>query len=256
MINRLEDAAVPALVDASGLFETCRVRAGKILHLKEHLIRLRASLKTAGMGLEWDETETRRRLRESAWGISRGYVRIAIRRRGNPKILIHRHLGEAYSKQWLKHGIAIRTVPTLWPLGESSWAQIKGSERLNGILARVEGGDCPEVLRIGAHGYLTEGTVSNFFLVKDGVLKTPPGWLGVLEGVTKDRVIQRARQLGLPVETIPLTRHDLFNADEAFLTNVLMGILSIRQVDGRRIGDKIPGPITRRLMRVARRERV
>jgi len=105
-----------------------------------------------------------------------------------------------------------------------------------------------EVLRVGIHGYPTEATTSNVFLVRGGVLTTPPLWLGVLEGVTRGKVLEVARELKIAVAEIPITRHDLFNAEEAFLTNVLMGILPIREVDGRRIGTKIPGPITQRLI--------
>jgi branched-chain amino acid aminotransferase len=128
-------------------------------------------------------------------------------------------------------------------------ASVKCSERLSGVLARLEGPGATEVLSLNRQGYLTEGTVSNLFLVKDRRLFTPPAWAGVLEGVTRRKVWQAARRLGIPVCEVLLTRHEMFNADEAFLTNVLMEILPIRVVDGRRIGSRVPGAVTRRLMR-------
>jgi len=134
-------------------------------------------------------------------------------------------------------------------------AQVKSSQRLTSILARQEGINSDEVLLLGAHGYLTEGTVSNLFLVKDSTLVTSPGWQGILEGVTRGLVRKAARRMRIPYLEIPVTRHDLFNADEAFLTNVLMDILPVRQVDGRRIGTKVPGPITQRLGRALVTER-
>ena len=239
---------LPDLFDASGVFETCRVRAGRALHLDEHLSRLRASLNTVGI-TDWNESATRGQLIQAAGGIREGYVRIAVRRFGEPRIIIHRQEGIPYSKRQLQRGISLRTVPTRWPAGEPTPAQAKISERLPSILAKTEAPDCSEVLRIGPHGYVTEGTVSNLFFVRQGELITAPPWLGILEGVTRARVIHAAQELKIPVCEIPFTRHDLFNADEAFLTNVLMGIFPVRQIDGRRIGQRIPGPITQRLTR-------
>ncbi len=247
---------IPAEFDASGVFETCRVRAGRVLRVEEHLRRLRASLKTAGIPLtlpsplrgEGKGEGLKRALQEAAQGLKEGFIRVAVRRQGLPRILIHRSPASPYSKK-RAFGIAIRTVPSRWPAGETGWAQVKSSERLSGVLARMEAPEAMEALRLGPHGYLTEGTVSNLFFVRDGELVTAPCWAGVLEGVTRSRVIRAARKLRLPVRKTPFTRHDLFNAEEAFLTNVLMGILPVRQVDGRRIGKKTPGPVTRKLMK-------
>lgn len=246
------DGPVPAEFDASGAFETCRVEKGKVLQLEEHLRRLKASLKTLGVS-GWNEKEIRSELLRAARGTPVGAVRVTVQRRGSPRILIHRHAGVPYSVRQIHRGITVRTVPARWPAAETGLAQVKTSERLGSVLARAEGDGCTEVLRFGRHGYLTEGTVSNLFLVKGGTLMTPPGWLGVLEGVTRHRVLEGARCLRIPVETVPVTRHDLFNAGEAFFTNVLVGILPIREVDGRRIGSRIPGPVTRRLMRALSR---
>ena len=239
---------VPPEFDASGVFETCRVRAGRVLHLEEHLCRLKCSLKTAGI-FDWDEPPARREMAREAKGLEQGYLRIAVRREGRPRILIHRQGKIPYSKKETSGGIAVRTVPTRWPAGETGWAQAKSSERLSGVLARAEAPETSEVLRLGPHGYVTEGTVSNLFFVTRGELITAPAWTGVLEGITREKVIKAARKLRIAVRETPFTRHDLFNAQEAFLTNVLMGVLPVRQVDGRRIGERTPGPVTRRLMK-------
>ena len=242
---------VPAEFDASGVFETCRVRAGRVLRLEEHLKRLRASLKTVGIP-DWDEESSRREMARSAKELREGYLRIAVRRRGVPRILIHRSPGLPYSGKQFSEGIALRTVPSRWPAGETGWAQVKSSERLSGVLARMEAPEAVEVLRLGPHGYVTEGTVSNLFFIREGELVTAPAWAGILEGVTRSRVIRAARRMRIAVKETPFTRHDLFNAEEAFLTNVLMGILPVRQVDGRWIGETTPGPVTRKLMRALR----
>lgn len=244
-------SVLPKPFDASGAFETCRVERGKVLFLEEHLHRLGESLKTLGVS-GWNREEARRRLSEAASGIRQGVVRIAVgREQGN--VVVHRKEGLPYPQKLGREGIRLKTATTRWPLGEATPAQAKTSERLSGVLARLEGGESPEVLRIGPHGYLTEGTASNLFMVREGALCTPPCWLGVLEGVTRWRVLEAARRLRIPVEETPFSRHDLFNAEEAFLTNVLMGILPIREVDGRRIGLRCPGRITRRLSQILNR---
>lgn len=237
---------MPSLFDSSGAFETCRVENGKVLQLEEHLHRLKASLKTLGVS-GWNEKRIRLELGRSARGMETGSVRLAVQRDGD--LLIHRQAGRAYPATLFQRGVSVRTVASRWPASETGLGQVKASERLSGVLARAEAGDCFEVLRIGRHGFLTEGTVSNLFLVKNGALFTPPGWLGVLEGVTRHQVLETARRFQIPVQAVPVTRHDLFNAEEAFLTNVLMGILPVREVDGRRIGSKTPGPLTCRLKR-------
>ena len=234
--------------DASGCFETLRVERGRALRLAEHMSRLEASSKTLGLPA-WDGRAARAQAEMAARGIVEGYIRVAVRRSGSPRLLVHRHEGRPYPAEWVRSGIAVRTVPSRWPAGETGIAQAKVSERVTGVLARAEAPDSPEVLRIGRHGYLTEGTVSNLFLVRGGTLATPPAWLGVLEGVTRARVIAEARKIRVLVEEVPLTRHDLFNAEEAFLTNVLMPVLPVREADGRKIGTGTPGPLTRRLMR-------
>lgn len=239
---------VPEALDSSGAFETCRVRRGKPLFLQEHLIRLEASLKTLGI-FSWDKKRAGREILQAACSVKEGYVRIAVGRSARTPWILHAQKGVPYSSKQRERGISVVTAPTRWPSGETGFAQAKGSQRMSGILARLEGPEASEALRIGPHGYLTEGTVSNLFMVKSNAIWTPPHWLGVLEGVTRARVMEAALHLRIPVIEVPLTRHELFNAEEAFLTNVLMDILPIREVDGRRIGLRIPGRLTRRLMR-------
>ena len=230
--------------------------------MEEHLDRLQSSLRTLGLP-PCQEQEVRNSLKESARGILEGYVRIGIwlrleeaaplvisesRRTEKSRTIIHMNPQIPYSREQIRKGISVTTVPTRMAPVEAIQSRVKSSERLSSVLARLESPESVEVLRIEPQGFLTEGTISNLFFVKGKAVVTPPAWLGVLEGVTRTHVIEAARRLKILVQEIPVTRHDLFNADEAFLTNVLMGILPIRQVDGRTIGTRVPGPITRRLM--------
>ncbi len=241
---------VPEPFDASGCFETIRVERSRGVNLKEHLRRLRASLQTVGIGFP-AERALLSRINAEAGRIKEGYVRMAVRRSG--EMVVQSGRNHRYSAAQARKGISLVTAAARWPAGEIGLAQVKHSERLAGILARAEARAMPEVLRLGAHGYLTEGTVSNLFFVKEGTLFTPPVWSGVLDGITRRAVLAAAKRLQVPVREVPVTRHELFNAEEAFLTNVLMDLLPVREVDGRRIGDKIPGPITRRLKKEVKR---
>jgi len=235
-------------LDPSGVFETIRVEHGRSLFLKEHIQRLIQSAKTVGI-TDVDTAQLKQTLRSFARKLDDGYIRVALFRGPKPNWIIHPHRGIPYTSSVLRRGGSVATVPTRWPMAEPGVTQAKLSERLGSILARLDNREAFEVLRLGPMGYLTEGTVSNLFMVRCGRLCTPPTWLGVLEGITRTRVIQVAHRLGIPVEEVPFGRHDLFNAQEAFLTNVLMGILPIGNVDGRPIGRQVPGPVTRRLMR-------
>ena len=97
-------------------------------------------------------------------------------------------------------------------------------------------------------GEVSECTGDNIFLVRDGVLRTPPISAGILEGVTRQAVIELAEEEGIPVEQITLTRHDVYSADECFLTGSAAEVVPVVVVDERTIGDGKPGPITRRLI--------
>ncbi|MBI3318521.1 MAG: aminotransferase class IV [Candidatus Omnitrophica bacterium] len=237
----------PWLFENSGAFETCAVKGGEILHLKEHLLRLRGSLKTLGISFDREE-ELKKELKEAAKKVQGGFIRAAVRREEESPFLIYSHRGAAYPKELYRRGARVVTAPTRQGAPEAAPGGAKSSQRLSSILSRLEGLEALEVLRLGHHGTLTEGTVSNLFIVREGTLMTPPPWTGVLEGVMRSHVLEKARGLPVPVKETPLTRHDLFNAEEAFLTNVLMGILPIREADGRAIGAKIPGSVTKRLM--------
>ena len=170
-------------------------------------------------------------------------------------MVVDERQGTPYSDQMRKEGVSVVTSACR-ASADAGFAGAKHSDRLSNILARAEAGDAGEFLRFNAEGYLTEGTVSNLFLVRNGELLTPATWLGVLDGVTRRHVLRAAARLRIPASETVVTRHELFNAEEAFLTNVLMGIMPVREADGRRIGRHVPGPITRRLSNAIAQESV
>ena len=128
--------------------------------------------------------------------------------------------------------------------------RIKSLNYLNNILAKIEGlqAGCIEALMLNHKGEIAECTGDNIFLVRQGRILTPPTDAGILEGITRDAVIGLARQMDIEVREIPLTKHDVYIADECFLTGTAAEVVPVVTVDSRTIGDGRPGPITRKLM--------
>jgi branched-chain amino acid aminotransferase len=116
-------------------------------------------------------------------------------------------------------------------------------------MAKVEGirAGCHEALMLNHKGEVAECTGDNIFLVKHGTLKTPPLDAGVLEGITRNAVLELAQQANIPAQEVTLTRHDVYTADECFLTGTAAEVIPVVKVDGRPIGTGKPGPITRQL---------
>ena len=127
--------------------------------------------------------------------------------------------------------------------------QAKYSARLGSVLAVMDAQrrGVDEALFMDALGYVTESTASNFGIVSHGMILTPPCWLGLLAGITRDVLCELAEALRLAIREAPLPRHDLYNADEAFLLSTLREVMPVTVVDGRRIGTGRPGPVTKQL---------
>ena len=128
--------------------------------------------------------------------------------------------------------------------------RVKSLNYLNNILAKIEGiqAGCVEALMLNHKGEVAECTGDNIFLVRQGRLLTPPNDAGILEGITRDAVIGLAGESGIEVREIPLTKHDVYIADECFLTGTAAEVVPVVKVDSRVIGDGTPGPMTRQLM--------
>jgi branched-chain amino acid aminotransferase len=145
----------------------------------------------------------------------------------------------------------IVTVPTMRNLHSALNPAIKSLNYLNNILAKIEANNAgvEEAVLLNAEGFVAECTGDNLFIVKNGELFTPPLSAGALYGITRAAVIELARDAGLAVSEPNLTRYDLFNADECFLTGTGAEIVPVVKIDGRVIGPGKPGPITRRLVK-------
>ncbi len=251
--------------EAAGIFESLRAYNGKILHEEDHLARLLESAKTVGYKPVPVLKELRQALKMSLReaGAKECYVRLTLWEGKTFVIVGHRqHPAEIYEK-----GVALKTAsfPRGGP-GTFPW-QAKASAYQQAVLASTEphAEKIYEWLFLDQEGFLTESRVGNFFLVKypckdrvfaetktgslqsEGViLLTPPEHL-ILNGVTRRFVIKCAREIGIQVRETPMTRHEFFNADEAFLSNTSWEILPVRELDGRVIGAGKPGPVTSKL---------
>ena len=146
-----------------------------------------------------------------------------------------------------KAGIA--TVATIRNHPDAVNPRIKSLNYLNNILAKVEGiqAGCMEALMLNHKGEVAECSGDNIFVVKRGLLRTPPIDAGILEGITRNAVIELARAADVPVQEVALTRHDIYAADECFLTGTAAEVIAVIKCDGRVIGNGKPGPITRQL---------
>ncbi len=160
---------------------------------------------------------------------------------------------ESHPKSWYEKGVALRSTVCRRPSSRAQDAQAKTSQYVSGVLAHLDaagedGLSRPhELLFLGPSGTVAEGTVSNIFIFKEKSLLTPSVSSGILRGVTRAVVMDLARKRGWRVLERHLTRHDLYTARECFLTNTSSEVLPVVTLDGRRIGDGAPGPLTRLL---------
>jgi branched-chain amino acid aminotransferase len=155
----------------------------------------------------------------------------------------------AYPREFYEKGVRLATAVSKRPAPRAQDPQIKSSQYVGGVSAFLDnGGERPyEFVLLSQAGFVAEGTVSNIFIIREKRLLTPQGSSGILRGVTRGAVMGLAEKRGLePLETL-LTRHELYNAEECFITNTSSEILPVVSIDGRRIGKGRPGPVTQML---------
>jgi branched-chain amino acid aminotransferase len=168
----------------------------------------------------------------------------------NPSVVIIADKIQLYPPELYRKGMEIITVPTVRNLHSALNPAIKSLNYLNNIMANLEAnnGGCEEALLLNAEGYVSECTGDNVFIVKENHLMTPPLSAGALYGITRKVVMEIAAQSGMNVSEPNLTRYDIFNADECFLTGTGAELVPVVKVDGRVIGAGTPGPLTERLV--------
>ena len=251
------------LLYGDGIFEGIRAYNGRVFKLKEHIDRLFCSAKAILLEIPMShadlvaatiDTCRRNRIRD-------GYIRLVVTRGAGtlglnprsckkPSVIIIAGKIQLYPPELYQQGMDIITVPTTRNLHSALNPAIKSLNYLNNILAKIEANNagCEEAIMLNAEGFVAECTGDNIFVVKEGHLLTPPLSAGALYGITRRTVMDLAVQTGLAVSEPDLTRYDLFNADECFLTGTAAELMPVVKIDGRTIGSGKPGPVTRNLV--------
>jgi branched-chain amino acid aminotransferase len=251
------------LLYGDGVFEGIRSYGGKVFRLAEHLDRLWYSARAIMLEIPMTKSELAQAVEKTLAlnGIQDGYIRVVVTRGpgtlgldpnkcSDPQVIIITDYITLYPREYYENGLTIVTVSTVRNHPAALNPRIKSLNYLNNILAKVEGlqAGCIEALMLNHKGEVAECTGDNIFLVRRGRILTPPNEAGILEGITREAVIELARAGGIEVLETPLTKHDVYIADECFLSGTAAEVVPVVKVDSRPIGSGKPGPVTRDLM--------
>jgi branched-chain amino acid aminotransferase len=252
------------LLYGDGIFEGIRAYNGRVFKLREHIDRLFCSAKAILLDIPISHAEMmkavvntcrKNKLRDC-------YIRLVVTRgigtlglnpnrckRGSVIIIADKI--QVYPKEMYENGMAIVTVATTRNLHSALNPAIKSLNYLNNILAKIEANiaGVEEAIMLNSEGFVAECTADNIFILKGGKMYTPPLSAGALYGITRGVVMDMAQEAGIPVSEPNLTRYDVFNADECFLTGTGAELIPVTKVDGRVIGTGKPGTITKSLVK-------
>jgi branched-chain amino acid aminotransferase len=250
------------LLYGDGVFEGMRSYRGKVFRMEQHLKRLWNSARAICLEIPMTREALAKAVNDTlaANGIRDGYIRLVVtrgagtlgldpNRTSDPQVIIITDHVALYPEEFYRNGLEIVTASTIRNHPAALSPRIKSLNYLNNILAKIEGmkAGCIEALMLNHKGEVAECTGDNIFLVRGGALLTPPLDAGILEGITRDAVLELAQSAGREVREMALTRHDVYTADECFLTGSAAELIPVVKVDDRPIGDGKPGPVTREL---------
>ncbi|HWR73703.1 MAG TPA: branched-chain-amino-acid transaminase [Nitrospirota bacterium] len=247
-----------------GIYETMRAYGGRIFLLDKHLSRLKRSAEAIGLHLPLTLEAIGDALLESLTvnKLHDAYVRIQVSRGPGeigldpalcpaPTMVIVSKPFHDYPAEQFEKGVSVAIVQTRRNHPLALNPAIKSTNFLNNVLAKIESlkSGAYEGIMLNWEGFIAEGTISNIFLVRKGILATPHVDSGILEGVTRGLVLYLARKQRIQIKESLFRPKDLYEADECFLTNTTLEVMPVTTVDGRTIGDGRPGPITKSLMK-------
>ena len=258
------------LLYGDGVFEGLRSYSGRVFRLDAHLDRLWASARAICLEIPLSKEAVAKAVNETlaANKLADGYVRLVVTRGAgslgldpnrtkHPQVIVIADTISLYPREYYEKGLRIVTAATQRTQSAALSPRIKSLNYLNNIMAKLEGlqAGCVEALMLNHKGEVAECTGDNIFIVRGDAagahhsrLLTPPPDAGILEGITRNAVIELAHAAGIDCRETTLVRHDLYTADECFLTGTAAEVIPVVEIDGRRIGAGVPGPVTAKLI--------
>ena len=247
-----------------GVFEGIRAYNGRVFKLKEHIDRLYNGARGIMINVPLTKEEMTEVVLETLRRnqLQDAYIRLVISRGAGdlgldpkkcskPTVVCIADKIVLYPEELYEKGMEIITAATRRNRPEGVNPQMKSLNYLNNIMAKLEANlaGAPEALLLNNEDYVAECTGDNIFIVKNGVLITPPPYVGILVGITRNAIIEAAERLGIKVEEKVFTRYEVFTADECFLSGTAADAVPVVKVDGRPIADGKPGPITKQIIK-------
>jgi branched-chain amino acid aminotransferase len=252
------------LLYGDGVFEGLRSYAGNVFRLERHVDRLYDSARAIALEIPISKGEMARAVNDTL-AVNKlvdAYIRVVVTRGGgslgldprkttDPQVIIITDSISLYPAELYEYGLKIITAGTMRNHPSALNPRIKSLNYLNSILAKIEATNagCLEAVMLNHKGEVSECTGDNIFVVRKGELHTPAIDAGILEGVTREAVIELARASGIKVIERTMDRHDIYTADECFLTGTAAEVIPVIELDGRPIGDGQVGPLTKTLHR-------
>ncbi|RZT22148.1 MULTISPECIES: branched-chain-amino-acid transaminase [Fictibacillus] len=252
-----------------GVFEGIRVYNGNVYRLEEHLQRLYESAQSIMLTIPHTKEELTNIIVETLQKnkYRDAYIRLVVSRGkgnlgldpftcGKPGVIVITEQLALFPKKLYETGLEIITVASRRNRPDVLSPKVKSLNYLNNILVKIEASlaGVSEALMLNDQGYVAEGSADNVFIVKGNTIKTPPGYLGALEGITRNAIVEIANELGYKMVEEPFTRHDVYVADEVFLTGTAAEVIAVVKVDGRVIGNGAPGEHTNKLLDAFRKK--
>lgn len=251
-----------------GVFEGIRAYSGNIFKLDDHLKRLYQSAQSIMLHIPYTKEEMEEIIVETIRKnqLETAYIRVVVSRGvgnlgldpsscANAQVIVIAEALALFPKELYERGLKLGSVASRRNRPDVLSPQVKSLNYLNNILVKIEASQAgvDEALMLNDQGYVTEGSADNIFIVKNGAILTPPVYLGALEGITRNAIIDLAKEHGYEMKETPFTRHDVYIADEVFLTGTAAEVIAVVEVDGRKISDGKPGEITNHLLKEFRK---